>query len=362
MHITRSMKFATVAVAGVLMLSACSESDSGSGDSGSASPIDCQSGTLSGEGSSFQKNAISEWVKIYQQACPDATINYNPTGSGAGIKQFTAGQVDWAGSDSALKDAEVGPAAERCSGNDAWNLPMVAGAIGISYNVDGLDTLVLTPDVAAKVFLGTITKWNDPAIAALNEGATLPDAAITVFFRSDESGTTDNFTKYLNATAPDVWTADPGKAWPSGATGEGKEKSAGVLDAVKSNANSITYLDYSDIFAAGLSAAQIDNGAGPIELTPATAAAAIAGAENVGEGNDIRLKFDYTTTDGYPIVAVTYQIVCSAGLAEAPAALLKSFLTYAASTDGQSELERIGYVPLPDSVEGSVAAAVAALA
>ena len=360
MRITRGMKFAAVAAAGVLALGACSEtSDDGAAEG--AADIDCASGKLSGEGSSFQKNAITEWVKLYQQACPDATVNYNPTGSGAGIKQFIAGQVDWAGSDSALKEDEVADAAERCEGNDPWNLPMVAGAIGITYNVDGLEDLVITPDVAAKIFLGEISAWNDPELAALNEGAALPDADITVFFRSDESGTTDNFTTYLNAAAPEVWTADPGKAWPSGATGEGKEKSSGILEAVSANANSISYLDYSDIFAGGLGAAQVDNGGGPVELTAETASAAIGAAQNVGSGNDIRLEFDYSTTDGYPIVAVAYEIVCSAGLDEDTTALLTSFLTYTSSTDGQSELERIGYVPLPSDVQSAVSTAVAAV-
>lgn len=364
MRNTRGIKLAAVAFAGALALAACSESsDSASTDdtTDSASAIECASGTLSGEGSSFQKNAITEWIKNYQTACPDATINYNPTGSGAGIKQFIAGQVDWAGSDSALKEEEAAAAAERCETNPAWNLPMVSGAIAVTYNLDGVDTLILTPDVIAKIFLGQITTWNDPAIAELNADATLPSSPITVFFRSDESGTTDNFTKYLNAAAGDVWTADPGKAWPSGAAGEGKEKSSGVLDAVLANPNSISYLDYSDVFAGGLAAAQIDNGAGPIELTPETAGAAIAAAENVGSGNDIKLEFDYSTTDGYPIVAVAYEIVCSAGLNADTAALLQSFLTYTASPEGQSVLADIGYVPLPASVEQEVANAVAAL-
>lgn len=363
MRNTRGIKLAAVAFAGALALAACSESTDSGTDTATdgASAIECASGTLSGEGSSFQKNAITEWIKNYQTACPDATINYNPTGSGAGIKQFIAGQVDWAGSDSALKEEEAAAAAERCSANPAWNLPMVSGAIAVTYNLDGVDTLVLTPDVIAQIFLGQITAWDDPAIADLNADATLPSEDITVFFRSDESGTTDNFTKYLNATAPDVWTADPGKAWPSGAAGEGKEKSSGVLDAVSANPNSIAYLDYSDVFAGGLAAAQIDNGGGPVELTADTASEAIAAAQNVGEGNDIKLEFDYTTTTGYPIVAVAYQIVCSAGLNADTAALLQSFLTYTASVEGQDVLTDIGYVPLPASVEQEVADAVAAL-
>jgi len=362
---TRGMKFATVAFAGALALTACSESsDTGSGEeSPSASAIECASGNLSGEGSSFQKNAITEWVKNYQQACPGATINYNPTGSGAGIKQFNAGQVDWAGSDSALKEEEAAAALARCGDNPAWNLPMVSGAISIAFNVDGVESLALTPELTAKIFIGEITKWNDPAIAAENEGVTLPDAKITVFFRSDESGTTDNFTKWLNASAPEVWTAEPGKAWPAGATGEGKEKNAGLLDAVTANPNSITYVDYSDALAGGVKYAAMDLGSGPVELTADSAAAAIALAEVVGEGNDLKLKLDYATTeDGvYPIVAVAYEIVCSSGLEAGKADLLKSFLTYTSSAEGQDVLSKLGYIPLPEGVQGQVSGAVAAL-
>jgi phosphate transport system substrate-binding protein len=358
------MKVAALAFTSAIALAACGESgDTASGDD-TEPTINCASGTLSGEGSSFQKNAITEWIKLYQQQCTDATVNYNATGSGAGIKQFLAGQVDWAGSDSALKEAEAQSAVERCGGNDAWNLPMVTGAITVSFNIDGVETLVLTPDVAAKIFIGQITTWNDPAIAALNEGAALPDAPITVFYRSDESGTTDNFTKWLNASAPTVWTADPGKAWPAGAAGEGKPQNAGLLEAVSATTNSITYLDYSDALAGGVTFAQLDLGSGPVELTPESAGRAMELAEIVGEGNDLKLELDYATTeaDVYPVVAVAYEIVCSAGLPQTQAELLKSFLTFTSSPEGQAELERIGYIPLPESVESKVAAAVEALA
>ena len=168
----------------------------------SAAAADCFSGTLNGEGSTAQKNAIEAAIKAYQTACSDATINYNATGSGAGIKQFTGKQVDFAGSDSALKTDEATAAKTAC-GSDAWNLPMVAGPIAIAYNVKGVSNLVLNADVAAKIFNGVVTTWNDPAITALNSGATLPAAPIKVFFRSDESGTTENFTNYLKAAAPD---------------------------------------------------------------------------------------------------------------------------------------------------------------
>ncbi len=357
---------AALAAVGVLAFAACSESSDSTTDGatdGAAPTVDCVSGTLSGEGSSFQKNAIFEWAKLYQEACPDATINYNPTGSGAGVAQFIAGQVDWGGSDSALKDEEVQPAADRCEGNEAWNLPMVGGAVALAFNAEGVDSLVLDAPTAAAIFLGDITTWNDPKIAALNEGATLPDEPITVFFRADESGTTDNFTKWLNTAAPDVWTAEPGKAWPEGATGEGKPQNSGILDAVVSTPYSMSYLDYSDLLAGNLKAAAIDTGNGPVELTPESASAGLASAEIVGTGNDLKLQLDYGTSEAgaYPAVAVAYQIVCSTGLEQSQADLLKSFLTYTASAEGQDVLPTIGYVTLPESIDTKVQEAVAAL-
>ena len=134
-------------------------------------------------------------------------------------------------------------AADKQCGSPAWNLPMVTGPIAVAYKVKGVDKLILTPDVIAKIFIGQITTWNDPAIAKVNPGVTLPSTAIKVFFRSDESGTTENFTKYLKGAAPKVWTADPAKKWTG--KGEGKEKTAGVAGAVKATEGGITYAEWS---------------------------------------------------------------------------------------------------------------------
>ena len=293
-------------------------------------------------------------------------VNYNPTGSGAGIKQFTAGQVDFAGSDSALKtemkDGVVEQtAADKTCGSTAWNLPMVTGPIAVAYKLNGVDKLILTPDVIAKIFLGQITTWNDPAIAKVNPGVTLPGTAIKVFFRSDESGTTENFTKYLHAAAPKVWTADPAKKWTG--KGEGKEKTAGVAGAVKSTEGGITYSEWSAAKDNGLSMAQVDNGAGPVELTGEAAGKAVAAAKQVGEGNNIKLSLDYTTKQAgaYPIVLVTYEIVCSKGKDPAKVALLKAFLKQFSSPEQQKALETIGYAPLPAEVATKVTTAINAL-
>ena len=365
MNIARFTKTAALAAVGVMALAACSDggSNDASSDATSAANIDCASGTLSSEGSSAQGNAMTEWIKQYQLACPDATVNYNPTGSGAGIEQFLADQVDFAGSDSALDtdDGEVADAKERCDGNEAWNLPMVVGPVAVAYNVEGLDNLVLNADVTADIFSGKIKKWNDPAIAALNSGTDLPDEPITVFYRSDESGTTQNFTQYLQAAAPDKWTEEPSKSWTG--TGEGKEKSAGVQEATIQNENSITYVEWSYARDGGLGIAQIDNGSGPVELNGDTAGKTLDASKIVGSGNNLEMEIDYATTEpgAYPIVLVTYEIACSKGLAENEAAQVKSFLTYTASDDGQSVLNDLGYAPLPPEVASKVQTAVADL-
>jgi phosphate transport system substrate-binding protein len=330
------------------------------------SSTDCPTGTINGEGSSAQKNAIELAITAYQDTCSGATVNYNPTGSGAGIKQFIAKQVDFAGSDSALKTVAVdgvveADAAAKTCGSPAWDIPMVAGPIAIAYNLPGVTTLTLNAEVAAKIFNGTITTWNDPAIAALNAGASLPATAIKVFFRSDESGTTENFTKYLHAAAPAVWTADPAKKWTG--KGEGKEKSAGVASAAAATPGGVTYAEWSYATQNKLGVAQIDSGAGAVALTGESAGKAVAAASQKGQGNDLALSLKYDTKEAgvYPIILVTYEIVCSTYADKAKANGVKSFLKFFASPEVQSKLESAGYAPLPAAVQAKVAAAIAAI-
>ena len=372
MKIQRFGQLATITLAGSLALSACGSDSNTTGSGGSTgsgsatAATECAEGTLNSEGSSAQKNAIEEAIASFQEACEGATVNYNPTGSGAGIKQFIAGQVDFAGSDSALKkeekDGKVETAeAEKYCGSPAWNLPMVTGPVAVSYNLPGVDKLVLTPDVIANIFNGKVTTWNDASIAKINSGAKLPSTPIKVFFRSDESGTTENFTKYLAAAAPSAWTAEPGKSWTG--KGEGKEKSSGVAGAVQSTEGGITYAEWSYAKDNKLGIAQIDNGGGPVELTGETVGKAIATAESDGEGNDLRLKLDYATKEpgAYPILLVTYEIVCSKSEDPKQTALTKAFLKHFSSEKTQGSLEKIGYAPLPDEVRTKVATAIDAL-
>ncbi|MDT5245910.1 MAG: phosphate transport system substrate-binding protein [Mycobacterium sp.] len=355
-----------------LTLTACgSDNNAGTTSSGTASPAgnataaDCGGkNSVTAEGSTAQQNAIAEFNKVWGQVCSGKTLAYNPTGSGAGIDQFIAKQVDFAGSDSALKDDQVTKAADRCGGNPAWNLPLVFGPVALAYNIDGVDKLVVNADLLAKIFQGQITKWNDPAIAALNSGTNLPDADIKPVYRSDSSGTTDNFQKYLAAAAPQSWTKGAGKEFQGGA-GEGAQKSSGVVQAIQATPGSIGYVEKSPAAAAGLKNAEIDSGAGPVALTDESTKAAVAAAKFKAEGMDLTLDLNalYASKEAgsYPLMLATYEIVCSKGYDADTAAAVKSFLKVSAN-QGQANLSAAGYVPLPDSFKERLLKSVDAIA
>jgi phosphate transport system substrate-binding protein len=346
--------------------STSSSGASGTSASGTASAkADCGGkNSVTAEGSTAQQNAIAELNKVWGQVCSGKTLAYNPTGSGAGVDQFIAKQVDFAGSDSALKDDQVQKATDRCGGNPAWNLPLVFGPVALAYNIDGVDKLVVNADVLAKIFQGQITKWNDPAIAALNSGASLPDADIKPVYRSDSSGTTDNFQKYLAAAAPQSWTKGAGKEFQGGA-GEGAQKSSGVVQAIQATPGSIGYVEKSPAAAAGLKNAEIDSGAGAVALTDESTGKAVAAAKVKGDGNDLVLDLNalYASKEAgaYPLMLATYEIVCSKGYDADTAAAVKSFLTVAAN-QGQANLSAAGYVPLPDSFKERLLKSVDAIA
>jgi phosphate transport system substrate-binding protein len=358
-----------------LTLTACGSDKNAAttSSSGAASPAGAASSTaadcggknsVTAEGSTAQQNAIAEFNKVWGQTCPGKTLAYNPTGSGAGVDQFIAKQVDFAGSDSALKDDQVTKAAARCGGNPAWNLPLVFGPVAMAYNIDGVDKLVVNADVLAKIFQGQITKWNDPAIAALNSGTNLPDAEIKPVYRSDSSGTTDNFQKYLGAAAPQSWTKGAGKEFQGGA-GEGAQKSSGVVQAIQATPGSIGYVEKSPAAAAGLKNAEIDSGAGAVALTDDSTKAAVAAAKVKGDGMDLTLDLNalYASKEAgsYPLMLATYEIVCSKGYDADTAAAVKSFLTVSAN-QGQANLSAAGYVPLPDSFKERLLKSVDAIA
>ncbi|MQA94659.1 MAG: phosphate ABC transporter substrate-binding protein PstS [Streptosporangiales bacterium] len=372
MKLTTYGRIAGVAFAGALALSACGTDDnSGGGTSGGGAKaadlgVECVKGTINASGSSAQDNAMSEWKKAYQQACAGASINYQASGSGAGVEQFIAGSTAFAGSDSALKEDKGEPAKAdaRCKTGKAINLPMVVGPVSVVYNLPGVDGLQLSAPTLAKIFNGKVAKWNDPAIAKENQGVQLPATPIQPVHRADESGTTDNFTSFLKEAAPKDWPYEPEKAWPAQAKGLGGKSSEGLTTTTKQTTGAIGYVEYSFAKASQMQQAKIANGADEyVELTPESASKAVEGAEVEGEGNDLKLSIDYTTkaAGAYPIVLVTYEITCEKGLPADQLALTKSFLTYAASEQGQSKLTALGYAPVPQSVISKVRTSVQAL-
>ncbi|ORA14658.1 phosphate ABC transporter substrate-binding protein PstS [Mycobacterium arosiense ATCC BAA-1401 = DSM 45069] len=318
---------------------------------------------LTAEGSTAQENAITVFNQVWGQYCPGKALSYNPTGSGAGREQFIAGHVDFAGADSPLVADQIGPAARRCNGNPAWDLPLVFGPIGIVYNLPGNPGLVINSDALAKVFTGRITSWNDPILLALNPGTALPDTKITPIYRIDSSGTTDNVQKYLTAAAPQSWSKGVGTEFQGG-VGEGAAKSAGVIQAVRATPGSIGYVEKGFADQARMPYAKIATRGGVIPLTDDTARNAVKAAKFLAEGDDLVLDLHamYGSEEPgvYPLLLVTYEIVCSKGYDAQTSAAIKSFLAIAASS-GQGELARAGYVPLPDKVRERLVTAIDAM-
>jgi phosphate transport system substrate-binding protein len=357
-----------LAATGTFALSACGTDSQGTTTAASAgasasTATTCATGDLKGAGSTFQKNIVAQWIKDYAAACSGATIDYQGVGSGAGITQFGAGTIDFAGSDSVMKPDEQAAADKRC-GSPAIHLPITAGGIAIMYKLGGVKDLQLSPATIAGIFQGTINKWDDPAVKADNPGASLPSTGITAVHRSDSSGTTNVFSKFVNATAASDWKLGEGKElkWP--ASIQGAKGSDGVTQAVAGSDGAVTYAEVSYATASGLGVAKVKNGAGEYAaLDGASVGKALEGASVPAAGSDLKVTYDFAnkTPGAYPITALSYEIVCSKGTAAAKLALLKAFLTYDV-TSGQSAADGLGFAPLPQSIASKVMTAVDGLA
>ncbi|MFG1796827.1 phosphate ABC transporter substrate-binding protein PstS [Nocardia sp. NPDC049149] len=369
MNLKRSSALVGVLAVGAMTLVGCGSDDNTTTNTGNTAKSDIACGgkkALKASGSSAQKNAVERFTAAYEANCDGATLNYTSSGSGAGVNEFIGGQTDFGGSDSPLsaKKEEPAKAQERC-GSPAWNLPTVFGPIAVTYNIDGVKDLVLDGPTAAKVFNGTVATWDAPEIKALNPNAKLPSDKIAVIFRSDESGTTDNFQLYLDAASDGAWGKGAGKAFQGG-IGEGAKGNEGTSAAIKSTKNSITYNEWSFAKAQSLSIAQIVTSASkdPVKLTSESAGKAIDGAKIKGEGNDLVLDtssfYKPTVAGAYPIILPTYEIVCSKYKDADTAKAVKAFLT-SATTNGQKGLDEAGYVPIPDKFKTRLTTAINAI-
>ncbi len=360
MKTNRFGAMAAIALAGAVALSSCAANEPGPGDE----PASDLTGTLVGAGASSQGSAQEAWIAAFQTANPDVDITYDPSGSGAGRETFIAGGSDWAGSDSALSDDELAGEFGACApGTGAIDLPTYISPIAVIFNVEGVDELNLDAETLASIFKGDITTWNDSAIAALNDGITLPDATITAVHRSDDSGTTKNFTDYLNKLAPAIWDAPAADPFPY-QTGEGAQGTSGVVDAVTNGTNTIGYADASKAGALGV--AKIKVGDEFVAYTAEGAAAVVADSPPVEgrEANDIAFQLDRETTDPshYPLVLVSYSIVCNEYVDAAQGELVKAFISYITSAEGQRvAADSAGAAPLSEDLSTRVAEALATI-
>lgn len=349
-------------------LAACSDDNAASGDQAAQQVANAECGgkaALKASGASSQNNAMTIFANSYAMSCEGQTLDYNSNGSGAGVKEFIGGQTDFGGSDSPLKDEEYTQAEQRCEG-EAWNLPAVFGPIAVAYNLEGTE-VAMSGETLAKVFNGEITKWNDEAIAAENEGVELPDQDITVIFRSDESGTTDNFQKYLEAASNGAWTQEAGKTF-NGGVGEGAKGNEGVSAAVAQTPGTITYTEWSYAKSQDLGMVKVITPADAegVALDAETAGKTIDSAKLKNEGsNDLVIDTSsfYVPEAGgaYPILMPTYEIVCSQYSDPETAEAVKSFLKIAVSEDVQGQLEGEGYIPVPDAFRDKLTGAIDAI-
>ncbi|MGM7776408.1 phosphate ABC transporter substrate-binding protein PstS [Arthrobacter sp. KNU-44] len=342
MKATRFGRNAAIAVlaVGALALTAC-----GSDNATGAAPAATQSaagvkvtGTLTGIGSSAQGAAMDAWKTNFASANSGATVQYSPDGSGAGRKAILDGSAQFAGSDAYLTDAELATSKTKCGTDGAINIPVYISPIAVAFNIPNVKDLKLDADTVAKIFRGQITNWNDPAIAALNTGVTLPDLKVTPVNRSDDSGTTQNFTDYLASAAPSVWTDKAAGVWPASLKGENAKGTSGVVKTVTDTPGAVTYADDSAV-SGKLGTAQIKVGSDFVKISAAAAAKAVELGKPVAgrPTGDLSIKLDRTTTDSsaYPVVLVSYHVVCTTYDKKETADLVKAFESYVVSDAGQ---------------------------
>lgn len=340
----RTMRLAGAALTLALVAAACgssSKSNSTSTTKGVALPA----ATLNGSGSTFQQAYDQAAIAKFTAAHSGVVINYAGGGSGKGRTDLAGQIVDFAGTDALPKAADL----PTYKGGPLLYFPTVAAPITVSYNLSGVDNLQLSADTIAKIFQAQITSWNDPAIKAENASANLPSTKITVVHRSDSSGTTQNFTKFLSVAAPSTWKLGTNTtvAWPSGTqAGSGN---GGVAQIVKSTSGAVGYVDYSDAKASALSFAAVKNQAG--NYVKASLEGATAALAAITPGPD--LSYDPINAPGanaYPITSPTWIMIYKNQTDHAKGTDLKAFLAYILSSDGQSLASTVDFAGLPASL------------
>ena len=319
---------------------------------GLTSPIHAQQ--LSGAGATFPAPLYQRWAVEYNQQVPSIKVNYQSIGSGAGVKNFLQGVVDFGASDAAMTDEEMAK-----SPRGAVLIPATAGSVVLAYNLEGVPQLNLTRAALAGIFLGTITKWNDPAIVAATPDIPLPGTSINVAYRSDGSGTTFVFTQHLAAISPEFDEEvgfDKSVTFPVGVGGKGNE---GVTALIKQRAGTIGYIEFGYAEQNKLSVASVENKSGNfVAPTPESGAAALASVEFP---DNLRVwPVDPAAPEAYPITTFSWLLLYQKYDDAAKLKALKDFVTYGL-TEGQSFAVELGYIPLPEPVVAKANAALASI-
>ena len=309
---------------------------------------------LSGAGATFPAPLYQRWAVEYNKLQPKVQVNYQAVGSGAGVKQFIQGTIDFGASDAAMSDEEIAKVKQG-----AVMIPATAGSIVIAFSLPDVKDLKLSRDAYVAIFLGKVAKWNDPAIAKDNPGVKLPDLPINVAVRSDGSGTTFVFTKHLaaiNKDFADEVGSDKSVTWPVGAGGKGNE---GVTALIKQTPGTVGYVEYGYAVNNGLSMASLQNKSGNfVKPTDASGAATLA---NVTFPENLRVwPEDPSGAEDYPVATFTWLLLYKKYSDAAKLKALKDFVVYGL-TDGQKFSAELGYIPLPPAVVEKSKAALASI-
>lgn len=363
------------ALSGIVMLAsvaACGDNTAATTDNSSSSDSTSKStpisGNFSGAGASSQQAAVEAWIAGFQGTNPEAKIAYNPSGSGAGVQTFLTGATAWAGSDKALADDEVEQSKSVCTEGTAFDVPVYISPIAVVFNLKGVSDagkhINMDAATIAKIFDGKITKWNDPAVADQNKDLKLPDTAITVVHRSDKSGTTQNFVSYFKDVTPDNWTYDLSENWPN-EVGQGAKGTSGVISTVKQADGTIGYADFSQVGDLGTVAVKVGDKYNEISAEAGSKVIGDSKQDDTVKGdNRIVIKINHATEaeGAYPIVLVSYDIVCPAYKDTKQAEFAKAWLTYVTSDEGQKAAQdAAGTAPLPSSLKSEITKSIEAI-
>jgi phosphate transport system substrate-binding protein len=377
---SRSKSLAAVAIfaASAFVLSACATEEAATDSASTPTPaseetVASLSGTLVGAGASSQAAAAEAWVAGFQAANPEVTVTYDPIGSGGGRETFQSGASSFAGSDRAFKVDEIAEGNFGSCVADAgiWEIPAYISPIAIIFNIEGVTSLNLDADTLAQIFTGAITNWTNDAIVSQNPGVDLPDVNITAVHRSDESGTTANFTDYMSKASPDFWlvggeNAGSFETWPQEWGGEGAAQTSGVVDTVTNGIGTIGYADASRAGSLGTVSVKVGEEYVPYSAEAAAKIVDASPAADPGErgDNDLAIELDRATeaSGTYPIVLVSYLIGCNDYIDDSVVELVKGYISFVVSEEGQLAAEsNAGNAPISAASRASAEAVIATI-